>query len=45
MLQQTNHNFLTFAYGAMNTPISTIELYDHLPKPSLLTQMSQQCIY
>jgi len=45
MLQQTSDNFLTLAHGAMNTPISTIELHDHLPKPSLLAQMPQQCIY
>jgi hypothetical protein len=27
----------------MNIPISTIESCDHLPKPSLLAQMPQQC--
>jgi hypothetical protein len=45
MLQQASDNFWTLAHGAMNTPISTIESCDHLPKPSLLAQMPQQCIY
>jgi hypothetical protein len=44
-LQQTSDNSWTFGHGAMNIPISTIESWDHLPKPSLLAQMPQQCIY
>jgi hypothetical protein len=31
MLQQTSDNSWTFAHGAMNTPITTIESCDHLP--------------
>jgi hypothetical protein len=45
MLQQTSDNSWTLAHGAMNTHIPTIESCDHLPKPSLLAQMHQQCIY
>jgi hypothetical protein len=45
MLQQTSDNSWTLAHGTMNTPISTSESCDHLPKPSSLAQMPQQCIY
>jgi hypothetical protein len=45
MLQQTSDNSWTPAHRVMNTPISTIESCDHLPKPSLLAQMPQQRIY